>query len=248
MKRSVMASRHSLMGKLLGIAGAAMAVSAISAPALANSAAATASDSFRISDQDLKDNETALGQSDPEFRSLHNSWGKATGNPTKVEISVPSIDPVEAMRVSSGFGRRRAPIRGASRNHKGIDFAGPIGTPIYATADGFVGRAKWVRGYGKFIEIEHGNELQTRYAHLSAMNVRYGQRVKKGDIIGHMGSTGNSTGSHLHYEVRIGGIAVNPKAFLAPPATPVNYNRNKSNQQLLAGSLTVNNGKGGSSE
>lgn len=217
MKRSVKANRLSLTGKILALSGAMMVASALSTPAIANSAAAAASDSFRISDADLKANDTALGRSDPEFRSLHNIWGAATGNPTKVQIAVPSIDPVRAMRVSSGFGRRRAPMRGASRNHKGIDFAGPIGTPIYATADGIVGRAKWVRGYGKFIELEHGNELQTRYAHLSAMNVRYGQRVKKGDIIGHMGSTGNSTGSHLHYEVRIGGIAVNPKAFLAAP-------------------------------
>lgn len=188
-----------------------------STPVSANSAATTASDSFRISPEESKENETALGRSDPEFRALHSSWGKATGNPVKVEISVPSIDPVEAMRLSSGFGRRRAPMRGASRNHKGIDIPGPIGTPIFATADGLVGRAKWLRGYGKYIEIEHGNELQTRYAHLSAMNVRFGQRVKKGEIIGYMGSTGNSTGSHLHYEVRIGGVAVNPMAFLAPP-------------------------------
>ena len=241
MIRSVMASCHSLMGKVLGLTGAVVAVLALSTPAHANSAAA--SDSFRL-DRVSAENNTALGRSDPQFRSLHQDWGKITGNPTKIEIAVPSIDPVENLRTTSGFGPRRAPMRGASRNHKGIDFAGPIGTPIYATADGLIGRAKWVRGYGKFIEIEHGNELQTRYAHLSAMNVRYGQRVKKGDVIGYMGSTGNSTGSHLHYEVRIAGRAVNPLAFLA---APVKYDINKS-KQLMASSNTVNGGKGGSSE
>lgn len=243
MIRSVMALCHSRMGKFVGFAIAAASLSAISAPAHANSAA-TASDSFRISDKDLKANKTALGTSDPEFRALHESWGKATGNPTKIEVSVPSIDPVQAMRVSSHFGPRRAPMRGASRNHKGIDFAGPIGTPIYATADGLVGRARWVRGYGKFIEIEHGNQVQTRYAHLSAMNVRYGQRVKKGDVIGFMGSTGNSTGSHLHYEVRIGGVAVNPLGFLAAPVKHNPFN----SKQLLAGANAANNGAGGASE
>lgn len=241
MIRSVMASCHSLMGKVLGTAGAFVTVLALSTTAHASSAAA--SDSFRI-DRVSEENNTALGRSDPQFRSLHQDWGKITGNPTKIEIAVPSINPVENLRTTSGFGPRRAPMRGASRNHKGIDFAGPIGTPIYATADGLIGRAKWVRGYGKFIEIEHGNELQTRYAHLSAMNVRYGQRVKKGDVIGYMGSTGNSTGSHLHYEVRIAGIAVNPLAFLA---APVKYDINKS-KQLMANQNTVNGGKGGSSE
>jgi murein DD-endopeptidase MepM/ murein hydrolase activator NlpD len=107
-------------------------------------------------------------------------------------------------------------MRGASRNHKGIDIPGPVGTPIYATADGMIGRAQWVSGYGKFVEINHGNAVQTRYGHLSAMNVTPGQRIKKGDILGYMGSTGRSTGSHLHYEVRIAGEAINPTAFLSP--------------------------------
>lgn len=120
------------------------------------------------------------------------------------------------MKFSSGYGYRNAPTRGASRNHKGIDIPGAIGTPIYATADGFIGRAEWVGGYGKLVEINHGNAVQTRYGHLSAMNVTPGQRIRKGDILGYMGSTGRSTGSHLHYEVRIAGEAINPTAFLSP--------------------------------
>lgn len=183
---------------------------------MANSAAA-ASDSFRIAPEDVKANQTALGVSDPEFRTMHDAWGKVRSNAsTKVAVSMPSINPVEMMNFSSGFGYRHAPTKGASSNHKGVDIPGPIGTPIYATADGTIGRAQWVNGYGKYVEIEHGNEVETRYGHMSALNVVAGQKVKQGDVIGYMGSTGRSTGSHLHYEVRVNGIAVNPMAFLAP--------------------------------
>ena len=184
-------------------------------PAYANSAA-SASDTFRLKPEDLKANQTALGVSDPEFRALADNWGKINGAVTKVEVAVPSINPVEIMKFSSGYGYRSAPTRGASRNHKGIDIPGPVGTPIYATADGMIGRAQWVSGYGKFVEINHGNAVQTRYGHLSAMNVAPGQRIRKGDVLGYMGSTGRSTGSHLHYEVRIAGEAINPTAFLSP--------------------------------
>ncbi len=215
MIRSALALGQSLVGKSALAVGTLLVVSAIATPAFASSAATT-SDSFRVTPQDVKANETALGVSDPEFRAIHDSWGRASGKAAKVEVAVPSINPVELMRLSSGFGARRAPMRGASRNHKGLDIPGPVGSPIYATADGIIGRAQWVRGYGKFIEIEHGNAIQTRYGHMSSLNVDAGQRIHKGEIIGYMGSTGNSTGSHLHYEVRIAGQAVNPSAFLAP--------------------------------
>ncbi len=191
---------------------------------MANSAA-TASDSFRVSAEDVKANQTALGVSDPEFRALSNSWGQINGLAAKTQVAVPSINPVEIMKFSSGYGYRNAPTRGASRNHKGIDIPGPVGTPIYATADGLIGRAQWVGGYGKYVEINHGNSVQTRYGHLSAMNVMPGQRIKKGDILGYMGSTGRSTGSHLHYEVRIAGEAINPSAFLSP-LNPADANAN----------------------
>jgi murein DD-endopeptidase MepM/ murein hydrolase activator NlpD len=210
---SALARRQSLTLKAVTSLGIMVAASAAT-PALANSAAA--SDSFRVKPEDVKANQTALGTSDPEFRALANSWGRINGAATKVEVSVPSINPVEVMKFSSGFGYRNAPTRGASRNHKGIDIPGPVGTPIYATADGTVGRAQWLSGYGKYVEIEHGNQVQTRYGHLSAMNVTPGQRIRKGDILGYMGSTGRSTGSHLHYEVRIAGEAINPMAFLSP--------------------------------
>ncbi len=201
MVSSALASCQSLILKAASAIGILVAV-AVATPAVANSAAAS-SDTFRISPEDLKANQTALGVSDPEFRALNDSWGRINGAVHKVAVAVPSINPVEAMKFSSGFGYRNAPTRGASRNHKGIDIPGPVGTPIFATADGTVGRAEWVGGYGKFVEVNHGNAVQTRYGHLSAMNVTPGQRIRKGDILGYMGSTGRSTGSHLHYEVRI---------------------------------------------
>ncbi len=215
MIRRALAIGQLLTGKALLAAGVAICVSALTAPAMANSAAATNSDNFRITPEDVKANETALGVSDPQFRALLGSWGRAAGAPAKVEVAVPSINPVELITMSSGFGRRSAPIRGASRMHKGIDIPGPVGTPIYATANGVIGRAQWLRGYGKYVEIEHGTAIQTRYGHMSALNVVPGQPIRKGDIIGYMGSTGRSTGSHLHYEVRVAGEAVNPTAFLA---------------------------------
>jgi len=214
MASSALANCQSLILKAVSALCMAAALTAAT-PALANSAAAS-SDTFRISPEDLKTNQTALGVSDPEFRALNDSWGRINGTTTKVEVAVPSINPVEVMKFSSGFGYRNAPTRGASRNHQGIDISGPVGTPIYATADGIVGRAQWLGGYGKFVEINHGNAVQTRYGHLSAMNVEPGQRIRKGEILGYMGSTGRSTGSHLHYEVRIAGEAINPTAFLAP--------------------------------
>lgn len=214
MVRSALATGQSLTLKAVSALGIMVAVSAMT-PAYANSAATT-SDAFRVKPEDVKANHTALGVSDPEFRALADSWGKINGAATKVEVAVPSINPVEIMKFSSGYGYRSAPTRGASRNHKGIDIPGPVGTPIYATADGMIGRAQWVSGYGKYVEINHGNAVQTRYGHLSAMNVVPGQRIRKGDVLGYMGSTGRSTGSHLHYEVRIAGEAINPMAFLSP--------------------------------
>ena len=240
MVSSALANGQSLTLKIVSTLG--IVFFAAATPAIANTAA-TNSDSFRVSPEDLKANQTALGFSDPEFRALSNSWGMINGLTSKVEVSVPSINPVEIMKFSSNFGYRNAPTRGASRNHKGIDIPGPVGTPIYATADGMIGRAQWVSGYGKFVEINHGNAVQTRYGHLSAMNVAAGQRIKKGDILGYMGSTGRSTGSHLHYEVRVAGEAINPSAFLSPlKAGETNAN------MLLASKQGVSKGIGGPAE
>ncbi len=157
--------------------------------------------------------ESALGKADPAFKMIFKNWS-GQGKKEQVKLTIPSMKPVKKYRLTSSYGLRSDPFRGGRRSHKGIDMAGPIGTPIYATADGIVGRSQWVRGYGKYIEINHGNEIQTRYGHMSRLNVKANARVKAGDLIGFIGSTGRSTGSHLHYEVRIAGQAVNPVPFM----------------------------------
>lgn len=150
---------------------------------------------------------------DTQFRSLFSAWQQMDGPATQA-ISIPSRRPVDAMALTSSFGVRSDPFNGRRARHNGIDIPGPIGTPIFATADGTVGRAQRLGGYGNYVEIEHGTAIQTRYGHLSAIAVTSGQRVRRGDIVGYMGSTGRSTGSHLHYEVRIAGAPVNPIPFV----------------------------------
>lgn len=156
----------------------------------------------------------AAATSDTRFRSLFSAWRQMDG-PDAQAINLPSRRPVDQMRLTSSFGNRSDPFTGRRARHNGIDIPGPTGTPIYATADGQVGRAQRLGGYGNYIEIEHGHALQTRYGHLSQILVEPGQRVRRGDLIGLMGSTGRSTGPHLHYEVRIAGAPVNPIPFIA---------------------------------
>ena len=122
--------------------------------------------------------------------------------------------PSGAYRQTSGFGTRRDPFGRGSRMHSGLDFAGATGTPIHVTADGTVLRAGWMSGYGKSVDVRHGFGLMTRYAHLNSIDVAKGQSLSHGDRIGGMGSTGRSTGTHLHYEVHVNGAAVNPMNFL----------------------------------
>ena len=117
-------------------------------------------------------------------------------------------------RISSQFGYRTAPLRGASTNHKGTDFAAPTGTPIYAAADGTVTSARYSGNAGNMIVINHGNGLQTYYMHCSRIFVRAGTRVSKGQHIGAVGTTGNSTGPHLHFQVMSGGRPVNAMNYL----------------------------------
>lgn len=127
----------------------------------------------------------------------------------------PFAEPVRgAFRYTSGFGPRRDPKTGRTRVHEGTDFAASHGTPIHATADGVVSHAGWQGGYGRLVKIRHDFGLETRYAHLSNIRVREGQRVSRGDRIGDMGNTGRSTGTHLHYEVRINGRPVNPMTYI----------------------------------
>jgi murein DD-endopeptidase MepM/ murein hydrolase activator NlpD len=119
-----------------------------------------------------------------------------------------------AFRFTSDYGYRRDPKTGGRRMHKGVDFAAPHGTDLYATADGVVTEAGWTSGYGRLIKIQHEFGIETRYAHLSKIRVKVGQRVSRGDHIGDMGASGRVTGVHLHYEVRVGGKAVNPMIYI----------------------------------
>lgn len=159
--------------------------------------------------------EAADDNADPRFRELFVSWQRLEQLEQAV-TAIPSARPIhEMVNFTSGFGVRSDPFRGRAAMHGGIDLAGPLGTPVYATADGIVARSEWNNGgYGNLVEINHGQGIETRYGHLSRLIARPGQRVRRGELIGLMGSTGRSTGSHLHYEVRIDGRAVNPIPFM----------------------------------
>lgn len=134
---------------------------------------------------------------------------------TKSEVTAfPIAHPAPGQRITSGFGPRRDPILGRSAFHAGMDFRAPTGTPIRAPASGKIVRAGRNGGYGKMVEIDHGNGLKTRFAHLSRIQVRVGEEVSAGQRIGASGNTGRSTGPHLHYEVRKDGQAVNPMRYL----------------------------------
>jgi murein DD-endopeptidase MepM/ murein hydrolase activator NlpD len=128
--------------------------------------------------------------------------------------AIPTSLPAAVMSMTSNYGYRRDPFNGRGAMHSGIDFKGAYGTPILAAADGVVSRAAVVSGYGNCVEITHANGLVTRYAHLSGFDVVEGQKVSRGSKIARMGSTGRSTGTHLHFEVRLNGTAVNPMKFL----------------------------------
>lgn len=127
--------------------------------------------------------------------------------------ATPSIWPTNG-DVTSRFGWRNSPWGWGSDWHPGIDIANDYGTPVQATADGYVSFSGWYGGYGKMIKVDHGNGIETVYGHNDELLVRGGQYVKKGEVISYMGNTGASTGTHLHYEVRVNGTAVNPANFL----------------------------------
>lgn len=139
---------------------------------------------------------------------------------------IPAIQPVSEKNLramASGYGYRRDPIYGTAKFHEGMDFSAPVGTPVYATGDARVQSAGWHSGYGNLIELDHGYHYLTRYAHLSEILVRPGQTVRRGDLIGRVGNTGKSTGPHLHYEVRLNGVAQNPVHYYYYDLTPQQY-------------------------
>jgi murein DD-endopeptidase MepM/ murein hydrolase activator NlpD len=156
---------------------------------------------------------SADGSLDPRFRRLGVSLMRMNVLERGL-AGIPQVLPASLDFISSGFGYRSDPFTGAGAFHAGLDFRGPIGAPIYAAAKGIVSFAGIRQGYGNCVEIDHGNGLTTRYAHMSRLGARVGQQVDAGNVIGAIGSTGRSTGPHLHFEVRIHDRPVNPRPFL----------------------------------
>ncbi|WP_291133609.1 M23 family metallopeptidase [Erythrobacter sp.] len=208
-------------------ANAANANAANAASANANTAASTSTGAAADVVKPVREEKgESLTNGDPRFRQLFASWRsldtKGPGAPVEQPvISVPSRMPLSGFRMTSDYGMRTHPVLGRRRHHKGVDLAAPTGTPVYATADGMIERAEFSRSYGLVIYADHGAGLETRYAHLSKLAVAEGERVKKGDLIGYVGSTGRSTGPHLHYEVRVDGVAVNPIPYMVETETQV---------------------------
>jgi len=143
-------------------------------------------------------------------------------------LSMPAIQPVlnkDLKRVASGFGVRIDPVYKVPKMHTGMDFTGPLNTEIFATGKGVVESVGWMQGYGNTVIIDHGFNYKTVYAHLNKFNTRKGARVNRGDVIGFMGSTGKSTGIHLHYEVHHRGKPVNPQNYYFMDLNPEEYDQ-----------------------
>lgn len=153
-----------------------------------------------------------------QFRARMLSWTASPSPAVLMTKTVISARGAAPLSISSPFGWRSDPIKGIRRRHSGIDLPGRSGTRIYATGAGVVSFAGWMSGYGNLVQIDHPGGVRTRYGHLSRILVGGGVPVAQGDLIGQMGSTGKSTGSHLHYEVRADGVPVNPLAYIGQAA------------------------------
>ncbi len=160
---------------------------------------------------------TGRGSLDQRFQRLGVSLARMDALERGL-AGIPQVMPASLEYISSGFGYRSDPFTGDAAYHAGLDFRGPIGAPIYAAAAGTVSFAGVRSGYGNCIEIDHGNGLMTRYAHMSGYRARAGQKVAAGQVVGLIGSTGRSTGPHLHFEVRINDRPLNPRPFLEAAA------------------------------
>ena len=156
---------------------------------------------------------TGADDIDPRFERLGLSLARMAVLERALD-GIPQVVPASVESITSGFGFRRDPFNGQGAMHAGIDFKGPIGSPVFAAADGRVTFVGQKSGYGNVIEISHGNGMLTRYAHLSRFDVKVGQLVAAGTTIAGLGNTGRSTGPHLHFEVRINDRAINPRPFL----------------------------------
>jgi murein DD-endopeptidase MepM/ murein hydrolase activator NlpD len=155
-----------------------------------------------------------LGKSIPELVTRYQTSIDSFSEIQNKLVYTPTYWPANTSRITSEFGTRSDPFTARSAVHTGIDIAGPYGTEIYAAADGIVQLARVDGGYGNSIVIQHTSNLKTRYGHLSSIAVEEGQSVKKGDVIGYMGSTGRSTGVHLHYEILQNSIPIDPYPYM----------------------------------
>ena len=131
----------------------------------------------------------------------------------RTAVTPPSVWPIDG-RLMGPFGQRNDPFSGEGEFHTGVDISAPTGTPVEATADGIVVHAEWSAGYGRLVIVDHGGGIETYYAHLSRFYAQTGQEVRRGEIVGFVGSSGRVTAPHLHYEVRLGGAPVNPYPYL----------------------------------
>lgn len=163
-----------------------------------------------------------------EFDS-YNAIDKLIHNQGEKLASIPAIQPVsnrDLDRVASGFGMRIDPVYGTPKMHKGLDFTAPQGTPIYATGNGVVETAAFsASGFGNHVIINHGYGYETLYGHMVKIKAREGERVKRGELIGWVGSTGKSTGPHCHYEVHVNGVEVDPVYFFYNDLSPEQFDR-----------------------
>lgn len=166
-----------------------------------------------IGDERIEDLLRSLDQVERELGIQKESYGeirqKLLSDDERLR-RIPSIIPVQVGRLTDGFGYRRDPFTHQIRFHHGADFSAPSGTPVYVAADGTVTSAKKVPGFGNVITVDHGYGFTTVYGHMDEFDVRRGQHVTRGDLIGTVGNTGRSTAPHLHYEVRVKGRAVDP--------------------------------------
>ena len=149
-------------------------------------------------------------------------------NKEKLLLAIPAIQPVsnkDLNRIASGFGMRLHPILKIYRPHNGLDFTAPTGVPIYATADGKVDKAEFNAGFGNHVVINHNYGFETLYGHMVKIKVRAGEVVKRGEVIGYLGSTGLSSGPHCHYEVHRNGVPVDPIYYFYQDLTPAQFDR-----------------------
>ena len=192
-----------------------------------------------IDNYTAEDIEKLIDKIEAESKSLNEvlrSAGVKDANLSSMPVLKPVADKY-VNRLASGYGTRFHPILKVNKMHKGLDFAASTGTPIYATGDGSVKVSEFNSGYGNMVVLKHGNGYESLYAHMSRAKVRSGQNVKRGDVIGYVGSTGLSTGAHLHYEIHKNGETVDPVMYFYNDVDPDDFIKIYQNSKKMSLSL-----------